>query len=87
MLPITAMKGYGHNSGKPSVLGWGVFQVGCEANDQSGVLKQTLLKELNWTEGVQFHEKDFANINGMVTLAGPDVRISERKGSRDFVMC
>mmetsp|Transcript_27318 Transcript_27318/g.57684 ORF Transcript_27318/g.57684 Transcript_27318/m.57684 type:complete len:471 (-) Transcript_27318:156-1568(-) len=63
--------GYGHNSGKPTELGWGVFQIGCAANNQRLELKEALALYLNWTDGKEYRSGDLVNINGLMTLIGP----------------
>lgn len=68
-------KGYGHNSGKQTELGYGVFQIGCNENNQREALKSALSNYVGWEAGKVYNEGNLVNINGVITLSGEKTRL------------
>ena len=70
-----SVSGYGHNSGKQNQLGWGVFQIGCNENNQRKALKSALSNYVGWEAGKVYNEGNLVNINGVITLSGEKTRL------------
>lgn len=70
--------GYGHNSGKQTQIGYGVFQISCNENNQREALKSALSNYVSWEAGKVYNEGNLVvniNINGVITLSGEKTRL------------